>query len=276
MDINEISIVDSSFDGIEKAFNIIEKGIKVNYVTNNEYIFQSLKNGYVKNIRRKELVRYLINKEITIKKINECDDFSSIIFITRNMLENNHDEIEVLCKDIAEKIKKKTIIIYNGASFPGNVEEYIEKTMINFSNLEYKKDFNIGYMSPQIIDFKKIFLSENKSDETKKILKSFTDSLWPEYEKIYFQYIKDAEAANIISIILNEINLITYFSIIFLSKYFNYEEKQILEIFKIKPRKILDEENYLNIIKNFIFQENKKFYDIKLINHYEKICKNIF
>jgi hypothetical protein len=276
MDINEISIVDSSFDGIEKAFNIIEKGIKVNYVTNNEYIFQSLKNGYVKNIRRKELVRYLINKEITIKKINECDDFSSIIFITRNMLENNHDEIEVLCKDIAEKIKKKTIIIYNGASFPGNVEEYIEKTMINFSNLEYKKDFNIGYMSPQIIDFKKIFLSENKNDETKKILKSFTDSLWPEYEKIYFQYIKDAEAANIISIILNEINLITYFSIIFLSKYFNYEEKQILEIFKIKPRKILDEENYLNIIKNFIFQENKKFYDIKLINHYEKICKNIF
>jgi hypothetical protein len=68
MDINEISIVDSSFDGIEKAFNIIEKGIKVNYVTNNEYIFQSLKNGYVKNIRRKELVRYLINKEITIKR----------------------------------------------------------------------------------------------------------------------------------------------------------------------------------------------------------------
>jgi hypothetical protein len=276
MSLNEINIIDSSFDGIEKAFNILKKGVKVNYITNNEYIFHSLKNGYVKNIERKELIKFLINKEINIKKINECDNFSSIIFITRNMLENNYDEVEVLCKNIAEKIKKRTIIIYNGVSFPGNVEEYIEKTLINFSNLEYKKDFHIGYISPQIIDFGKIFLSENKNDELRKILKSIVDFLWPEYEKIYFQYIKDAEAANIFSIILNEINLITYSLIYFLSDYFNFEVKQILEILKVKPRKILDEESYLNIIKNFIFQENKKYYDIKIINHYEKICKNIF
>jgi hypothetical protein len=276
MSLNEINIIDSSFDGIEKAFNILKKGVKVNYITNNEYIFHSLKNGYVKNIERKELIKFLINKEINIKKINECDNFSSIIFITRNMLENNYDEVEALCKNIAEKIKKRTIIIYNGVSFPGNVEEYIEKTLINFSNLEYKKDFHIGYISPQIIDFGKIFLSENKNDELRKILKSIVDFLWPEYEKIYFQYIKDAEAANIFSIILNEINLITYSLIYFLSDYFNFEVKQILEILKVKPRKILDEESYLNIIKNFIFQENKKYYDIKIINHYEKICKNIF
>jgi hypothetical protein len=276
MSLNEINIIDSSFDGIEKAFNILKKGVKVNYITNNEYIFHSLKNGYVKNIERKELIKFLINKEINIKKINECDNFSSIIFITRNMLENNYDEVEALCKNIAEKIKKRTIIIYNGVSFPGNVEEYIEKTLINFSNLEYKKDFHIGYISPQIIDFGKIFLSENKNDELRKILKSIVDFLWPECEKIYFQYIKDAEAANIFSIILNEINLITYSLIYFLSDYFNFEVKQILEILKVKPRKILDEESYLNIIKNFIFQENKKYYDIKIINHYEKICKNIF
>lgn len=276
MDINEVDIIDSSFDGIEKALNIMKKGIKVNYVTNSEYIFHSLNNGYIKNMESKELIKYLINKDITIKKINECDNFSPIIFITRNMLENNYDEVELLCKNIAEKIKKKTIIIYNGASFPGNVEEYIEKTLIDFSNLEYKKDFHIGYVSPRIIDFKKIFLSENKNDEAGKILRSIADSLWPEYEKIYFQYIKDAEATNIFSIILNEINLVTYSLIYFLSDYFNFEEEQILEIFKVKPRKILDEESYLNIIRNFIFQENKKYYDIKLINNYEKLCKNIF
>ncbi|MEM3509265.1 MAG: hypothetical protein QXN52_08245, partial [Nitrososphaerota archaeon] len=187
MDINEADIIDSSFDGIEKALNIMKKGIKVNYVTNSEYIFHSLNNGYIKNMESKELIKYLINKDITIKKINECDNFSPIIFITRNMLENNYDEVELLCKSIAEKIKKKTIIIYNGASFPGNVEEHIEKTLIDFSNLEYKKDFHIGYVSPRIIDFKKIFLSENKNDEARKILRSIADSLWPEYEKIYFQ-----------------------------------------------------------------------------------------
>ncbi|MEM3130593.1 MAG: hypothetical protein QXX78_05830, partial [Nitrososphaerota archaeon] len=261
MDINEINIIDSSFNGIEKALSIIEKGFKVNYVTNNEYIFHSLKNGYVKNVRRKELIRRIINKEINIKKMSECDNFSSIILITRNMLENNYDEIESLCKDIAEKIRKRTIIIYNGASFPGDVEEHIEKTLINFSDLEYKKDYYLGYISPQIIDFEKIFLSENEIDELRKILKTFTDSLWPNSEKVYFQYIKEAEAANIISIILNEITTIAYFSIYFLSNYLNYEVKQILEIFKIIPRKILDEESYLNIIRNFIFQENKKYYD---------------
>lgn len=276
MDLNEVTIIDSSFNGIERALNSIRKGIRVNYVTNNDFILHSLKNGYVKNVKIKELVRYLIDKKIVIKNFDECDNFSSVLFITRNMLENNYDEIEILCKDIAEKIKKKAFIIYNGASFPGDVKGYIEKTLINFSNLEYGKDFYIGYVSPQIIDLKEVFISENENYELRKILNSIINSLWPDFEKVYFPYIKEAEAANIFSIIINEINLTTYSLIYFLLKHFNIDEREMIKILKIKPNRILDEESYFYIIKNLLSQEDKKIYDIKIITHYKKLFKDIF
>lgn len=276
MDLNEVTIIDSSFNGIERALNSIRKGIRVNYVTNNDFILHSLKNGYVKNVKIEELVRYLIDKKIVIKNFDECDNFSSVLFITRNMLENNYDEIEILCKDIAEKIKKKAFIIYNGASFPGDVKGYIEKTLINFSNLEYGKDFYIGYVSPQIIDLKEVFISENENYELRKILNSIINSLWPDFEKVYFPYIKEAEAANIFSIIINEINLTTYSLIYFLLKHFNIDEREMIKILKIKPNRILDEESYFYIIKNLLSQEDKKIYDIKIITHYKKLFKDIF
>ena len=123
--------------------------------------------------------------------------------------------------NIAKNINKKTIIIYESTVYPGITENFCIKILEKYSNLTYKKDFNVGYSPERINPGDKI----NNLRNIDKIVSADCDSV---IKHIYYLYksiikrvhkvenIKTAEAAKIIENTQRDINigLINEFSLI--------------------------------------------------------------
>jgi UDP-N-acetyl-D-galactosamine dehydrogenase len=143
------------------------------------------------------------------------------------------------CKLIAKNLKKKTIIIFESTVYPGVTEDICAPVIEKYSNLKWKKDFNIGY-SPERI---------NPGDK-KNILKNITKIISGDNKKTVFlikkiynkiinklhivNSIKVAESAKVIENIQRDINiaLMNELSIVFSKLKINFSE--ILKAAKTK------------------------------------------
>lgn len=143
------------------------------------------------------------------------------------------------CKLVAKNLKKKTIIIFESTVYPGVTEDICAPIIEKYSNLKWKKDFNIGY-SPERI---------NPGDK-KNILKNITKIISGDNKKTVFlikkiynkvinklhivNSIKVAESAKVIENIQRDINiaLMNELSIVFSKLKINFSE--ILKAAKTK------------------------------------------
>ena len=199
-----ITILGLGYVGIPLALEF-SKYFKVYGVDNNLKKINFLKKKYKKN---KNLI-------INSKLINDESNLY-IIAVPTPLDRNKRPDLSYLIKatrDVCKKIKKGDTIVYESTVYPGTTEEILIPTIKKKCNLEYNKDFFIGY-SPERINPGD---SKNKLTNITKIISGGNKKTLEFLKKIYSRIIKAgvhcapnikvAEAAKILENVQRDINI---------------------------------------------------------------------
>ena len=207
---------------------------KINHYKNaNDPNFQIKRNDFISS-------KYL-NFITNIKDI-KIADFIIVTVPTPIDKLNNPDfsALKKACQLIGNNMKKNSIIIFESTVYPGATEEYCIPILRRYSQLIWKKDFNVCY-SPDRMN------PGDKNHTLTKIAKVVSGDTPKTLEKIYKLYqsiikadvvkaksIKIAEAAKVIENTQRDLNiaLINELSIIF--ELLNLDTKEVLEVAKTK------------------------------------------
>ena len=210
----KITVVGLGYVGLPLASALSKHFTVFGYDTSKEKINHLLK-GYdpTKQLNYKEIK----NRNLIFSNNPKFIKNSKIIIVTipTPVDKKNKPDLSLIqkaCKTIGVNLSKGSIIVFESTVYPGLTEEVCVKELEKFSNLEWKKNFNIGY-SPERINpgdkihnlknITKVISADNK--KTLKILKNVYKKI---INKIFLApSIKVAEAAKIIENTQRDINI---------------------------------------------------------------------
>ena len=161
---NKIAIIGLGYVGLPLALAFAKKYSVVGYDINENRISElKLKNDTTKEVEKNDLDKILINNSDYINNKNG-------LYVTHNSLELDanfyiitvptpidNDKNPILkplidsSKLVGSKIKFDDIVIYESTVYPGLTEELCAPILEKESNLNFNKDFYIGY-SPERIN----------------------------------------------------------------------------------------------------------------------------
>ena len=207
---------------------------KINHYKNaNDPNFQIKRNDFISS-------KYL-NFITNIKDIGIADFIIVTVPTPIDKLNNpDFSALKKACQLIGNNMKKNSIIIFESTVYPGATEEYCIPILRRYSQLIWKKGFNVGY-SPERIN------PGDRNHTLAKIVKVVSGDTPKTLEKICKLYqsiikadvvkaksIKIAEAAKVIENTQRDLNiaLINELSIIF--ELLNLDTKEVLEVAKTK------------------------------------------
>ena len=210
----KITVVGLGYVGLPLASALSKHFTVFGYDTSKEKINHLLK-GYdpTKQLNYKEIK----NRNLIFSNNPKFIKNSKIIIVTvpTPVDKKNKPDLSLIqkaCKTIGVNLSKGSIIVFESTVYPGLTEEVCVKELEKFSNLEWKKNFNIGY-SPERINpgdkihnlknITKVISADNK--KTLKILKNVYKKI---INKIFLApSIRVAEAAKIIENTQRDINI---------------------------------------------------------------------
>ena len=210
----KITVVGLGYVGLPLASALSKHFTVFGYDTSKEKINHLLK-GYdpTKQLNYKEIK----NRNLIFSNNPKFIKNSKIIIVTvpTPVDKKNKPDLSLMqkaCKTIGVNLSKGSIIVFESTVYPGLTEEVCVKELEKFSNLEWKKNFNIGY-SPERINpgdkihnlknITKVISADNK--KTLKILKNVYKKI---INKIFLApSIRVAEAAKIIENTQRDINI---------------------------------------------------------------------
>ena len=147
-----ILIVGAGYVGLPLAV-AFSKTLKVDCYDIDKDRIQELKKGIDKN---KQEGGNLINKNLNFINYLDIKNNYKFIIITVPTPINGHNHpdlshIENATINIAQLIRKNTVIIYESTTYPGCTEEFCIPLLEQHSNLKYNKDFFVAY-SPERVN----------------------------------------------------------------------------------------------------------------------------
>ena len=243
-----IAIIGLGYVGLPLALEFGKKFKTIGYDISNFKIKALLKNiDLNKEFKKKEIINSkFLNFTNDPANILECK--FKIVAVPTPITKNKKPDLKIIknaCKIVGINLKKGDIVIFESTVYPGVTEDICVKILETFSNLKWKKDFNVGY-SPERINpgdkdhyltnINKLISADNKKtlNLIKKIYKSIVKA-----NIIPCDSIKIAEAAKVIENTQRDINIA-----------FINELKIIFDKLKIDTKKVLDASstkwNFLN------------------------------
>jgi UDP-N-acetyl-D-galactosamine dehydrogenase len=212
---NKIAIIGLGYVGLPLALAFGEKFKTIGFDINKNRI-KELKNKNDSNLLSKKKSFYKSKK---IKFSSNKKDLSNasvfIVTVPTPVKKNKKPDLSYLLsasKIVASNLKKNDLVIYESTVYPGLTEEECVPVLEKYSDLEFNKDFFVGY-SPERIspgDSKDLTnISKVVSGSNKKI----TDVVYNLYKKIIkakvykATSIKVAEASKVIENAQRDINI---------------------------------------------------------------------
>jgi UDP-N-acetyl-D-galactosamine dehydrogenase len=212
---NKIAIIGLGYVGLPLALAFGEKYETIGFDINKNRI-NELKNKKDINLLSKKEFFYKSKKlkfSSNSKDLKECNIF--IVTVPTPVKRNKQPDLSFLysaSKIVADNLKKKDLVIYESTVYPGLTEEECVPVLEKNSNLEFNKDFFVGY-SPERI-------SPGESKKIKNISKivsgsnpQTTNAVYNLYKKIIkakvykATSIKVAEASKVIENAQRDINI---------------------------------------------------------------------
>ena len=162
----------------------------------------------IKNINLLKKI-FFTNNSKDLKKIN-----TYILCIPTPIYNNHNPDLSLLKKAsamVGKNLRKKDLVIFESTVYPGVTEEICIPILEKFSNLKWKKDFNVGYSPERINPGDKLHTISNTfkivAGDTKKTLKD-VKSIYEKITKVYpVENIKIAEASKVIENAQRDINI---------------------------------------------------------------------
>ena len=208
-----ILIVGAGYVGLPLAV-AFSKTLNVDCYDIDKDRINQLRNGIDKN---KQEGGNLINKNLNFINYLDIKNNYKFIIITvpTPINEHNHPDlshIENATINVAQLIRKNTIIIYESTTYPGCTEEFCIPLLEQHTNLKYNKDFFVAYSPERVNPGDKVNTLNSitkivGSNHTKtcqkvtKLYKTICKSVYP------VQSLKIAEAAKVIENIQRDINI---------------------------------------------------------------------
>jgi len=212
---NKIAIIGLGYVGLPLALAFGEKYETIGFDINKNRI-NELKNKKDINLLSKKEFFYKSKKlkfSSNSKDLKECNIF--IVTVPTPVKKNKEPDLSCLysaSKIVADNLKRKDLVIYESTVYPGLTEEECVPVLEKNSNLEFNKDFFVGY-SPERI-------SPGDSKEFKNISKIVSGSNPQTTNFVYHLYkkiikakvykatsIKVAEASKVIENAQRDINI---------------------------------------------------------------------
>ncbi len=243
-----IAIIGLGYVGLPLALEFGKKFKTIGYDISKLKIKALLKNiDLNKEFKKKEIInsKFL---NFTNEPANILEYKFKIVAVPTPITKNKKPDLKIIknaSKIVGINLKKGDIVIFESTVYPGVTEDICVKILEKYSNLKWKKDFNVGY-SPERINpgdkdhyltnINKLISADNKKtlNLMKKIYKSIVRA-----NIIPCETIKIAEAAKVIENTQRDINIA-----------FINELKIIFDRLKIDTNKVLDASrtkwNFLN------------------------------
>ncbi len=149
-----------------------------------------------------------------LNEVLNCDTY--IVTVPTPITKNktpNLSPLKSASKSIGQKLKKGDLVIFESTVYPGCTEEVCIPILEQESNLEFQKDFNVGYSPERINPGDKV----HRLDNTIKIVSGDNPDTLLEVSEIYrliinagvhkADSIKVAEAAKIVENVQRDVNI---------------------------------------------------------------------
>ncbi len=233
-----IAIIGLGYVGLPLAIEFGKKFSTIGYDTSKLKIKSLSKNiDLNKEFKKKEIINSKHLKFTNIDK-NILEYKIKIVAVPTPITKNKKPDLKIIknaSKTVGLNLKKGDIVIFESTVYPGVTEDICVKILEKFSNLKWKKDFNVGY-SPERInpgDKKHYLTNINKlisadNFKTLKLMREIYQSII-KAEIISCDSIKIAEAAKVIENTQRDINIA-----------FINELKIIFDKLKIDTKKVLE------------------------------------
>jgi len=233
-----IGVIGIGYVGLPLIINLSKYFNVIAYDKNKLRIIE-LKKGVDKNkeFTSKELKRKRILYTNNYEKLNSCNVF--ILTLPTPINKKKIPDISIVLnatKELAKRIKKKDLIIFESTFYPGTVDDHLIPILEKYSGLKSNLDFFVGYSSERINPGDKIHTFENVvkviAGSNKVSLKKVKDI----YKKIVkagvheASNIKSAELSKILENTQRFINIALMNDISKLCNKMNLSTKEVIDI----------------------------------------------
>ena len=215
---NKIGIIGLGYVGLPLALEFSNHYKTVGFDINNKRIIE-LNNFFDKTLEvNNDILKERVGKNLFItNNLNDLKTCNYYILTVPTPIDINHNPdfspLISACKLIATILKKNDIVIIESTVYPGATEEVCVPILQSISNLEFNKDFYMGYSPERINPGDKV----NTLTNIIKVTSGSTPKIANEIDKLYKSIIKAgtykvssikvAEAAKVIENSQRDINI---------------------------------------------------------------------